>query len=298
MAAPPPEVTAALLERTEGMRGNLLQRLARFVRNILAIVRDADDDSAVPAAVEQIVDAVEQGRRQVTDLTELYVETVLAVEGRSRPVPRPAVEPDRDDLVEQWTDLVERHLQAIDEEVLQEAEKILREDLDATQRGATRTSVATGYRRVIHPEMSRGGTCGLCVAAAHRIYSKPNLKPIHDGCHCTVLPVTDDYDPGKDLNDADLEKAYGAAGTTDGWTLKQARFKTDDDGNLEAVQQRKQRGPRKAQGDDAREYDTATGLAEKSAEWLRSQLATTEALKPSDWRDKQLARLRAELAKR
>jgi hypothetical protein len=29
----------------------------------------------------------------------------------------------------------------------------------------------TGYRRVIHPEVSKGGSCGLCIAASDRVYS-------------------------------------------------------------------------------------------------------------------------------
>ena len=31
------------------------------------------------------------------------------------------------------------------------------------------------YRRVIHPELSKGGTCGLCIAASDRIYFVDDL---------------------------------------------------------------------------------------------------------------------------
>lgn len=37
-----------------------------------------------------------------------------------------------------------------------------------------------GYRRVIHPEL--GAVCGLCIAAADRIYQKRDLLPLHPGC--------------------------------------------------------------------------------------------------------------------
>lgn len=65
-----------------------------------------------------------------------------------------------------------------------------------------------GYRRIIHPELSKGGTCGLCVAAADRVYYVKELMPIHDRCHCTVSPVTSEHDPGFTLNYDDLQRLY------------------------------------------------------------------------------------------
>lgn len=40
----------------------------------------------------------------------------------------------------------------------------------------------TGYRRVLHPELSKGGSCGLCIAASDRTYYKDQLLPIHARC--------------------------------------------------------------------------------------------------------------------
>jgi hypothetical protein len=37
-----------------------------------------------------------------------------------------------------------------------------------------------GYRRVIHPEL--GNVCGLCIAAADRVYRKRELLPLHPAC--------------------------------------------------------------------------------------------------------------------
>lgn len=109
--------------------------------------------------------------------------------------------------------------------------------------------VVIGYRRIIHPEKSKGGVCGLCVAAADRWYTRKNLKPLHDRCKCDVLPITTESDPGFDLNSADLAAAYGAAHTTDGYALKQVRFKGSP-GELETVRERKRaRGPAKARRD-------------------------------------------------
>lgn len=296
MAAPPPEVTAAMMERVDTMRASLLEELARFVRAVLQLVRDSGEE-AVPDAVEQIVDAVEAGRREMSDLTEVYVETVLAIDGKTG-TEEPVGTGDHDTLIEQWTDLVDRYVREADEDVIAEAERILADDIEDAHRTSIDTPTAIGYRRVIHPELSAGGTCGLCVAASHRFYHVRDLDPIHDRCKCTVLPVTEDADPGKDLNDADLQDVYRAAGTTDGPTLKQARFRVDEDGDLVTVKARKKRGPVNARDGQDREYDQASGLSEKSADWLRHQIEITEALKPSDWRDKQLRRLRDELARR
>lgn len=40
----------------------------------------------------------------------------------------------------------------------------------------------TGYRRVLHPELSKGGSCGLCIAASDRIYHRDQLLPLHARC--------------------------------------------------------------------------------------------------------------------
>ena len=70
-----------------------------------------------------------------------------------------------------------------------------------------------GYRRVIRPELSKTGTCGLCVAASDQFYSVENLMPIHPGCNCAVLPVIDGYDPGDYVNSMDLRRLYETAET-------------------------------------------------------------------------------------
>ncbi len=83
-----------------------------------------------------------------------------------------------------------------------------------------------GYRRVIHPELSKGGVCGLCVAASDRIYHCEDLKPIHDRCKCTVSAViAGGIDPGFQLNRTDLRSLYTDAGrSTAGADLKRTRY--------------------------------------------------------------------------
>lgn len=91
----------------------------------------------------------------------------------------------------------------------------------------------TQYRRVIRPELSRTGACGLCIAASDQVYSTMDLLPLHGGCNCEVLPVVGGEDPGRDLNTADLENLYAAAGdTTGGRELKRVRVQVVEHGEL------------------------------------------------------------------
>lgn len=98
-----------------------------------------------------------------------------------------------------------------------------------------------GYRRLTHPERSETGVCGLCLAAADRIYTLAELLPIHGRCKCTVAPITSDYDPGES-NLVDLERLYRAAGatvdkrqSTKGRDLKNVRYQVDEHGELGLV---------------------------------------------------------------
>ncbi len=71
---------------------------------------------------------------------------------------------------------------------------------------------AEGWRRILHPELSETGPCGLCVVAADRVYSTEDLLPIHNRCVCEVLPIYAGADPGINLNGDDLAAVYAAAG--------------------------------------------------------------------------------------
>ncbi|MEV6432581.1 hypothetical protein [Nocardia sp. NPDC051463] len=89
-----------------------------------------------------------------------------------------------------------------------------------------------GYRRIIHPELSMGGVCGMCVVAADRIYKTAELKAIHLRCKCAVLEVFEDYDPGHQLNSKDLAALYEAAGGSTRKQLKRTRYKIVDHAEL------------------------------------------------------------------
>lgn len=95
----------------------------------------------------------------------------------------------------------------------------------------------TGYRRILHPELTESGPCGLCVVAADRVYHVEDLHPLHDRCVCGVLPIIGNLDPGLVLNSNDLDAIYGAAGSTgggrrQGGALKKIRVALAEHGEL------------------------------------------------------------------
>ncbi|MBT1161217.1 hypothetical protein [Bifidobacterium sp. SO1] len=96
-------------------------------------------------------------------------------------------------------------------------------------------SKVLSYRRVLHPELSRSGSCGLCVVAADRWYSTDNLMPMHNHCHCGVAPAGSDYDPGFQLNNDDLRKLYNEAGGNKASDLANVRVQTITHGELGPV---------------------------------------------------------------
>ncbi|WP_433662457.1 hypothetical protein ACQPW1_10065 [Nocardia sp. CA-128927] len=100
-----------------------------------------------------------------------------------------------------------------------------------------------GYRRIIHPERSKSGTvCGMCIVAADRIYRTDELRAMHTGCNCTVLPVKEGSDPGRALNAEDLKRLYDDAGGTAAKQLHRTKYRVDEHGELQAVLVPKQRG--------------------------------------------------------
>lgn len=118
-------------------------------------------------------------------------------------------------------------------------ERLLTNVNDDAERASTsatldryRESGVLSYRRVLHPELSKSGSCGLCVAAADRWYSTGALMPLHANCKCGVAPAGDEYDPGFQLNAKDLKKLYKEAGGNTAAALKTVRVKTITHGEL------------------------------------------------------------------
>lgn len=96
---------------------------------------------------------------------------------------------------------------------------------EALRQAQAQDSRILGYRRVIHPELSQGGVCGLCVAASDRIYKIDVLKPVHNLCKCAIVAVTNAHDPGHRLNRDDLARLYDEAGnSTNSAALKRTSY--------------------------------------------------------------------------
>jgi len=98
------------------------------------------------------------------------------------------------------------------------------------------TDLAVGYRRVIHPELTKGGTCGMCIVASDRIYRKRDLLPLHDRCQCDIAPILrGGKDPGSSLNNLDLGRLYEDAGGSSYAALVETRYQVDQHGELGPV---------------------------------------------------------------
>lgn len=157
--------------------------------------------------------------------------------------------------------------------------------VDSGRRAPRGESRVTGYRRVIHPELSRGGTCGLCIAAADQIYKASQLRPIHANCKCTVAVITEDHDPGDELNKTDLAKLYEEAGGTSAAHLKRTRYKNDDHGELGAVlvpakpYKPRSKGAKKLAGNTGvrRKDESPAEIARRHLPILESNLAALRA---------------------
>jgi hypothetical protein len=94
---------------------------------------------------------------------------------------------------------------------------------------------ATGWRRILHPELSETGPCGLCVVAADRAYSSEDLLPLHNRCVCEVLPIYGRVDPGITLNGDDLAAVYAAAGGNTREQLRRINVVLTEHGELGPV---------------------------------------------------------------
>ena len=161
-----------------------------------------------------------------------------------------------------------------------------------------------GYRRIIHPELSRTGSCGLCVVAATRIYHTSELLPIHDDCNCDVLPITKGNDPGLDLNDRDLQRIYDAAGSTGAGDLLKTKIHFTDHGELGPIitggnrkgsKQRKHAADRKPLTEvESARHQLHTLM--KSSESLQRRLdAGEDVAQPLQWQRDRILNLQAKL---
>jgi hypothetical protein len=164
-----------------------------------------------------------------------------------------------------------------------------------------------GWRRVIHPELSKTGTCGLCIVASHRVYSIEELQPLHDHCHCLPTPIYKGSDPGSVINKQDLERLYAEAGSTAAAALKKTRYEVNEHGELGPVLRvagQRFRDPAQLKKDrdkpfmiDAERARKTLTVLEASIVKQREKLANDPRLQKSvDFTERRIADLRKQLS--
>lgn len=183
-------------------------------------------------------------------------------------------------------------------------------DLDTGKTRGKRGPKVIGYRRVIHPELSKTGTCGMCIAASDRIYHVGQLLPIHPPeCRCTIAAVTEDFDPADDLNAVDLNQLYKDAGGTSNPHLKRTRYQVDEHGELgpvlvpsKAYKPRSQKSKRRAGGAGLQPNHDPVDVAKHQIGVLEENLAKMRADGVGEdsskvaYHEKLIAKLRKQIA--
>lgn len=162
---------------------------------------------------------------------------------------------------------------------------------------------AKGYRRILHPELTQTGPCGLCVVAADRIYKIEDLLPLHDRCACEVLPVYTGSDPGIKLNADDLRRIYDAAGGTGADGLKNIRVALAENVELGPVlvdADQHYRGPvevakTRTADQKVRLQAQLDSLEEQFSVFTRRALDGDDVEKPLAWQKKRITELRRQL---
>lgn len=211
----------------------------------------------VDDAVDDLVNVVRDAQEVIADQTEEYLDRIFDLLGvrKTRAGARAHVRlPERVRDVDPKTEWnrpardarVSRLFEGLDEfeaneRALQRAEEQARMDLAKARQEAERqrwgvSGDIIGFRRILHPELSQFGPCGLCIVASSRTYKKSELKPLHNGCVCTVLPVVKrgdlTFDPGRDMNEDELKEFYEAAGSNRRADLQRVRVKVLEHGEL------------------------------------------------------------------
>lgn len=266
------------------LREQLLALVERYLRSL------ANDDfygDSAPLVAQSLASSVRTAQAATADLTWAYLDAALQEAGE-RPSPgrmRLADRPRGVDPARVWDRPLKTYRLAIASgesaeyalaQAVERALSVADDDLTLAVRQAAaqhsvKTPWVTGQRRVIHPELSEGGTCGLCIAASDRIYRPGKLLPIHDRCKCTVAEITKSADPGNSLNNLSLGDLYEAAGSTAAEALKGTRWKVTEHGELGPVLTPKRATPR-----TAADVERDTGQRMDPREMARRQAVAVE----------------------
>lgn len=311
-----------LVDRHSDGRDRLRSQLLALIEQVLRSLSRDDFYGNADVVAADLADRVRTAQQAMADLTWMYLDATLQEAGE-RPSPgrmRLADMPRGVAPAQVWDRPLKEYRLAVSvgedaqtalEKAVDRALVIAEDDLNLAMRQAAaqhsvKTPWVTGQRRVIHPEMSKGGTCGLCIAASDRIYKPGKLLPIHANCFCTVAEITKRADPGSGLNNLSLGDLYEAAGGTSTADLKGTRWKTFEHGELGPTLAPKKAKPRtevdvkRDEGTrmDPRERARRQAVAiERSIAKLEARAAAGEDVtSPLDYQRQLLARLRKRAA--
>lgn len=175
--------------------------------------RDAD----MERFVAEVVPVILQGRRQVSQLTDVWLAHRLAASLRRRVKPRGAIDTDSlrgvdarevyaRPFVTVRTELSnDKALDAAVSIASDRLGKMVASDMQLAKTHTARevlsnTDGVTAYRRTLTGSVN----CALCYVASTQRYHKKDLLPIHPGCDCGVDPITD---TGEQVIDPDTLRA-------------------------------------------------------------------------------------------
>lgn len=237
-------------EKHAEQRHSILATLLRALFGLWADFDRVDDQIAVKGMAARSATLVHSAIAQTKRAERTYNSTVFREIGIAVPdlpvvddyYPRANVEPVEtySRPVEQWIwvrrngGTMEEARAALEQRLTDIAESdVWLASRDESDQIYDRSTEVIGYRRIIHPELSRSGSCGLCVVASAQFYKSEELLPLHGGsCNCTKLPITRESDPGLRINQDDLKRIYAAAGSTAGDDLVNTRVTITEHGEL------------------------------------------------------------------
>lgn len=241
-------LVAAQASHKTGVRAQAVTRVQQLVGTFMGWY----DTAAITALTERIVALVEPAQAQTARITDAYLSQ-LAREMVGMPVdPTGIVDVAalRQGITHQgvYGRLADQYRYMASQgtpeakilaALINRAHAMVVTDLQLANTHQSRTWMdARGWdrwRRVIRPESSRSGVCGLCLVASDRVYTYPDLLPIHDRCNCDVILIASGADPGRFLNNEDLDRIYAASGSTYAEDLLSTNWRVDDHGEIGPV---------------------------------------------------------------
>lgn len=240
------------LARHTAAREALEERVTGIVARLVSEFDGWYDSPAITAWTADIVRSVEAAQYVTATVTDSYLSTVASEVIGQAVLPVGAVDPAGlrqgvthqgvyGRLADQWRyqESLGTAADLIAQGVSARALSMVKTDLQLafthqSRRFMTERDIEE-WRRIIRPEMSQTGVCGLCIAASDRMYYRGDLMPIHGNCHCGILPVKNGVDPGRSLNSSDLDALYGEAGGTDQASLIDTKFVVHENGEIGPV---------------------------------------------------------------